>query len=267
MRTAHLFGRHHQHIGAVDLVAEGPCAIAISRGGAPKQYNFTEPNEDACAFAWGDGGVLLAVADGHHGAGGSERAIEHLLAKAPTWLDAQPLERGGLVNDLREALDQIAERIFDDAVAADLPPAATTLSVVVLRPGDDLLGHASVGDSHVFVSRDGATGDISWAAHSSDTPEYLGRERDLSNDQKLLVEATDLGNARAIALVTDGFSERGIGHTDPRAALESLLIDTLGAEPDLRAPDTSRAIAESALAAQRQQRSGDNVACAVWTAL
>ncbi len=270
MRTAILLGRHHQQIGAVDLVAEGPCAIAISRGGAPKRYSYTEPNEDACCFAWGVHGVMLAVADGHHGAGGSERAIQQLVDRVCPWLDETAAGHAALgstlVEKLREAVDEIGIAIFDEAAAVGLPPAATTLSVVVVRPGEDLLAHASIGDSHVFVTNDAHPRDLGWSAQRKGSPEYLGRERQLADEDKVNVEVTSLAGTRAVALVTDGFSERGIGHADPTSELHTLQIDTLNGSPDLRAPDTCRAIAESALGVQRRNRAGDNVACAVWTA-
>ena len=47
MRTATLIGRDHHVIGALAAVAEGPAAITLSRGGARKTYEHTEPNEDA----------------------------------------------------------------------------------------------------------------------------------------------------------------------------------------------------------------------------
>ena len=60
MQSAFLPGREHGRIGAVEMVAEGPCAIAISRGGAAKNYSHTAPNEDACIFATGSGGITSA---------------------------------------------------------------------------------------------------------------------------------------------------------------------------------------------------------------
>ena len=56
MRSAILCGREHARLGAIDLIAEGPVAIAISLGGASKVYPHTDPNEDAALFAVADGG-------------------------------------------------------------------------------------------------------------------------------------------------------------------------------------------------------------------
>ena len=86
MRTASLLGESHLVHGAVAAVAEGPAAITLSRGGAPKRYGHTDPNEDAVCFAFGEHGILAAVADGHHGARGAARAIAWLLReRAPAW--------------------------------------------------------------------------------------------------------------------------------------------------------------------------------------
>src|SRR5262249_52635469 len=54
MRTGLLRGREHLLLGAVAALAERRVAIALSRGGASKNYSHRDPNEDACAFAWTD---------------------------------------------------------------------------------------------------------------------------------------------------------------------------------------------------------------------
>lgn len=266
MRTACLLGRHYTQVGALDLVAEGPCALAISRGGANKQYSYTEPNEDACGFVWSAHGALVAVADGHHGAGGAERAIQHLIQVAPGWLEALCPEVGALEAALRNALYDIGREIFDEAANKGLPPAGTTLSLALIRPGDDLLAHASVGDSHAFVTRDGAARDLGWSARNAASPDYLGHEREPHDPAKFVVEVEPLADACAVALITDGFSEKGIGHVEPGSELQNIQRDTLSREEaDLRAPDTARAIVDSAIAVQKRNRAGDNVACAVWS--
>ena len=91
MRQALLRGRDHLELGAIGVVSEGAVAIAISKGGALKNYQHTDPNEDAAAFAVGAGGILVAVADGHNGSEGAEIALEHLLGDcASAWTAARP---------------------------------------------------------------------------------------------------------------------------------------------------------------------------------
>ena len=86
MRSALLRGRDHTRLGITAAVAEGRAAIALSRGGAPKSYRYRDPNEDAALFVEGEGGILLAVADGHGGCDAAETAVEKLLARfAPAW--------------------------------------------------------------------------------------------------------------------------------------------------------------------------------------
>ncbi len=79
VKSALLRGRDHTRLGAIEVVAEGVLAIALSVGGFRKSYRHTDPNEDAAAFACGEGGLVVAVADGHGGAVASEAALERLL--------------------------------------------------------------------------------------------------------------------------------------------------------------------------------------------
>src|SRR5262249_48265120 len=92
MRSGVLRGREHLLLGAVAALAERRVAIALSRGGASKNYSHRDPNEDACAFAWTDHAWLIAVADGHWGAGGAELALDRLLERhAPRWTSSNPI--------------------------------------------------------------------------------------------------------------------------------------------------------------------------------
>ncbi|MCH8889930.1 MAG: hypothetical protein IH827_02440, partial [Myxococcales bacterium] len=77
-----LRGSESQIIGGVSVVSEGSAAISLSQGGFKKRYSHTDPNEDAAAFALGEAGVLLAVADGHNGCNAAESAIDELMLRA-----------------------------------------------------------------------------------------------------------------------------------------------------------------------------------------
>ena len=72
-----------------------------------------------------------------------------------------------------------------------------------------------------------------------------------------------LEGVRAIVLATDGLSEQGIGVADPGAAVAEALHQAEATAPELRAACAARRVAERALASHREQRSGDNLACAV----
>ena len=61
VRSAQLHGRDVEAIGAIESVAEGPAAIALSRGGSAKRYEHVDRNEDACSFTIGPGGVLIVA--------------------------------------------------------------------------------------------------------------------------------------------------------------------------------------------------------------
>jgi serine/threonine protein phosphatase PrpC len=260
-----LEGRDHTEIGAIEVIAEGPCAVALSRGGAPKTYSHTEPNEDACLFALGLGGALVAVADGHHGAMGSKIAVRHLLERcAERWTGPDEIDSKTLLLEGEQALDQIADEIRAEAKRCDLPPSPTTLSFVLARIGTDTLFHVSVGDSHIFVTRDEAMVDLGWGATMSEPATYLGRPTSNKHRERRSLGCQSLAGVRAVVLATDGFSEKGIGFADPDAELRLIQSRTLVESTPLRAIETCRAVAESSIGEQRRNRAGDNLGCAVW---
>ena len=79
--TAILRGSESHIIGGVSAVSEASAAIALSQGGFKKRYSHTDPNEDAAAFALGEAGVLLAVADGHNGCDAAEATLDELYRR------------------------------------------------------------------------------------------------------------------------------------------------------------------------------------------
>lgn len=266
MRSALLAGRDHTEIGAVELIAEGPCAISISRGGAAKTYSHTEPNEDACLFALGPGGALIAVADGHHGAAGAEIAMRQLLEQfAPSWTGEGPASRDTLVGEAAEALVEVNRAIVAEGERCKLPPSPTTLCFALVRPQEDLLLHVSVGDSHIFWTREAAPLDLGWAAQSGERAAFMGHFSAAEHAARHTIACESLAGTRSLVLVTDGFSEDGIGHDSPASELHTLQTRTLLAKDELRPVETCRAVAESALQIQRKNQAGDNLACATWT--
>jgi hypothetical protein len=266
MRTALLVGRDHSLLGAIDAIAEGCAAIALSRGGAAKTYAYKDPNEDAAAFAISGAGTLLAVADGHAGHEASQVVIAHLLeARAPRWLDAEnddlssrwPDEAHAMLLDANAA---ILETIGRDVVGT----SRTTLALAVVRPGDDLLAWACMGDSHLFRVRDGLVEALG-APDPGDRTFFLGHageDRD-SLRGKYRADVIALGGTRAVVLATDGLSEEGIGVDDPAGAVGERISRAEAALPDLRALEAARGLAACAVDSHRTRRSGDNVATAV----
>jgi len=269
IRTAFLRGRDHHRVGNLELIAEGPAAIALSRGGARKTYSHTDPNEDCTAFALGAGGQLVVAADGHHGDLGSEAAVQTILEDfAARWTaaSAPAKEESAWREQAFEALLCVNRAILEVAGRSQLPPAPTTFVLALLRPEEDLLLHLSVGDSHVFaVGRDGVVDlggrDPEWRF----TP-FLGYEQ---ANRELLETYARVGqrrmsDLRAVVLATDGLSEPGIGVADPASAvLDQAARVESEAPPDRRAVDLCRGVLETALRAHRRQRAGDNMACSV----
>lgn len=266
MKTAVLRGGDHPTLGAVAAVGEGPVAVALSRGGAAKRYAHTDPNEDAVAFAEGPAGILLAVADGHGGCRGSELAVEHLVARcAGAWTGAARPDDWDAA--ARTALFEAGAAIRAGLPRDGSPPPRwrTTLALALLRPAEDWLGWASVGDSHAFLVEDADATDLAisdlgrvpFLGHPKETPETLAT--------KCVIGSRALAGARAVALVTDGLSERGIGVAAPSAAVASAArrARAEGLPRDRAALETALGIVERALEAQRRQRAGDNVGVAI----
>lgn len=269
MRSAFLAGRNHHRVGGVELVAEGPTAVALSRGGARKTYSYTDPNEDCVAFASGAGGHLVVAADGHHGELGSEAAVRCILEDvAEAWTAARPPAEGperwrelGL-----DALMRANRAILEIAGQTQLPPAPTTFVLALARPKDDLLLHLSVGDSHLFAVDPQHAVELGGRDPEWKFTPFLGYEeaRVEMLEKYARVGSRSLGDLRAVVLATDGLSEPGIGVEDPGQSVLGVvsMIDP-GASADRCATDTCRGVVEAALRAHRRQRAGDNMGCSV----
>jgi serine/threonine protein phosphatase PrpC len=270
VRSGLLLGHRHLELGAIGAIAEGRTAIALCCGGAPKTYFHTDPNEDSVCFAAGEGGLLAAVADGHHGFAGSECAVEYLLeAHAEAWTAAEPPFDSKLdwTQAAYAALAGANQAILEQAAERRLPPSHTTLSLALVRPDRDWLVHASMGDSHIFQATEHTIHELGWNALGSERTYYLGYEPmdpyAPTEREKQVVSCEPLAGTSALVLATDGLSEHRIGVEDPRAAVREALAAVGESPPELRPLHACKRVTETALAAHRRNRSGDNVACAV----
>ncbi len=269
IRSAKLLGEHHHEIGALASVAEGPAAVALCRGGAAKTYAHTEPNEDAALFAFSASGILVAVADGHHGSSGSRAVIEWLEAEvAPRWLshDDAIADADRFAGAALDVLSDCNHAVLRHAAQRDLPPAPTTLSLALVRPAEDFLGHASAGDSHVFTVEADRGEDVAWASTGESRCYFLGYAAEAREALagKSLIGSTTLSGLDAVLLATDGLSTPGIGVADPpAAAAEAVRAAERDAPFDRRPLDACKHLAQAAMRAQREQRAGDNIGCAV----
>jgi serine/threonine protein phosphatase PrpC len=261
-------GRGFEQIGVVDVVSEGSLAIGISRGGAPKAYSHVEPNEDAVLCAEGEGGALIAVADGHFGARGAEVCMDLLLASyAPIWtaLASPAASADRWLEVALEALVAADRAIKSEASERRASVSPTTLSLCLIRPSDGRLDFASVGDSHLFVSRKGAVSDVGGRNARHPGPNFLGqfKSRD-SFAARSSIGSQPLQDVDAVVLATDGLSEVGIGVSDPISIVRQVLVESGKVDPGLQPMTACRSVIEQANQAHRQQRSGDNIAVAVW---
>jgi serine/threonine protein phosphatase PrpC len=266
MRSALLRGRDHARLGITAAVAEGRAAIAISRGGAPKSYRYRDPNEDIALFAQGEGGVLLAVADGHGGCQAAEIVADKLLARfAPEWTArAAPGLREAWASRAALALGELNTAILQSVALGGVASSRSTVALALLRPADDVLTFASLGDSHIFqvtagevreLGRRGERRSSFFLGFASETVESLA--------EKHVAGVQPLSGTRAMVLVTDGLSERGIGVAEPEKAVAECAESAASEKPDLQPLAVARGVVERALAEHRRHRSGDNVAAAV----
>ena len=264
MRSALLRGRDHTRLGMTAAVAEGRAAIALSRGGAPKSYRHRDPNEDVASFAEGEGGILLAVADGHGGCDAAEAAIERLLLEfAPAWTAASaPDLRERWTAQAPQLLAAVNEAILARVALGGPDTARTTLALALLRPGDDLLAFVSLGDSHVFQ----LTADEVIELGHAEGPRtfFLGFASETADslDGKYRAGAHALAGTRAVVLATDGLSETGIGVAVPEDAVAECAAEAARGTEALRPLGAARGVVERALAEHRRHRAGDNVAAA-----
>lgn len=265
MNSVLLAGREHGEIGVVAERALARVAIAISRGGAEKRYDYTDPNEDVAVAAEGARGVLVAVADGHWGHRAAEVALLHLRDEHfGAWLDGDDRSPESWYQDVLHALVAANDAIL--AVHTESETPRTTLALAFARPAEGLLITASAGDSHLFVA--GATQVIerlprqrkqSFLGNASRKPSQLARE--------IRIEVQPLGDARVLLAVTDGISEHGIGVADPREAVRSAVGNADAALAGARVSVAARALVDAALAAHVSNDAGDNIAAAVaWIA-
>ncbi|WP_399880998.1 MerR family transcriptional regulator [Streptomyces sp. BBFR51] len=122
-------------------------ALSIRYAAASDTGLVRESNQDT-AYA---GARLLAVADGYGGDGGpaSAAAVEALKR-----LETDGVPAGGLLNVLADAVEE-AERAVHDAVGAGSAPteAGTTLTAMLWTGSQ--LGLVHIGDSRVYLLREG----------------------------------------------------------------------------------------------------------------
>jgi hypothetical protein len=262
VKAALLRGRDHLATGAIGAAADGSVAIAISRGGAPKPYPHTEPNEDAVLGVRGTRGALVAVTDGHWGHRAAELVLERLAAlHAEAWTEGP--DRGA-ERWYQEMLATLVE--LNDAVLAahsEGQRSRTTLALALLRPSQDLVVTASAGDSHVFQVLGARAVDLGGARGARSF--FLGQERVAASalERDVRIALQPLGGSMALVAATDGLSEEAIGVADPEAAVCAAVAVGSAQAPDARAAAAAGALVEAALGAHREHAAGDNVSAAV----
>ncbi len=259
MTSLLLRGRDSVEIGAVSDSGSAGIAAALSRGGAPKRYQYVDPNEDAALAAGGARGALVAVADGHWGHRAAEQALECLDDESTEWLDGAPREPDAWYQTGLAALVAINEEVI--AARRGDERSRTTLSFALARPAENLLLHASLGDSHLFVVDRIVASEIPHPRR----PTFVGartlRASEVEQVGRLGVQPLDA--PLAIVAATDGLSETAIGVVDPAGAAYAAILAASDEPPEARALAAARRLVEAALAAHRENDAGDNIAVSV----
>jgi serine/threonine protein phosphatase PrpC len=246
------------------VISEGSAAISLSQGGFKKRYSHTDPNEDAAAFALGDAGVLLAVADGHNGCDAAESAIDELMLRADALLARnRNTDDGWWEKNALETIGAIQTALVSRVAQGVRGQSRTTLALALVLPGEDLLAFASVGDSHIFRVCPNESVDL--GTHAEGLRAFLGNPaEDLGTlAKKSVIGVESLANTSAVILATDGISEPGIGVDVPEFTVSECAAGADRFAPELRPLEMARNVAEAALAAHQRHRAGDNIAAAI----
>jgi serine/threonine protein phosphatase PrpC len=265
MSIATLRGSDHPEIGEIASVAEGPAAIAISRGGARKTYPYLDPNEDMAGFALSEWGAVVVVADGHSGCEAAGVAVDQVLeAHASRWLEPAPIALDvRFASEAAEVAADVNQAILKATTGSESQGSRTTLTLALVRPREGWLAALSVGDSHAFLAGADAAREL---VPQAGAPSIFLGDPALSREELAVavrVERIDATRGRALVLATDGLSERGIGVDDPTEAVRAAVRDAQSASADLRSLEAARGLLRRALDAHRRNRSGDNTAAAV----
>jgi serine/threonine protein phosphatase PrpC len=259
-----LRGEDHVRLGRISALAEGVAALALSRGGAVKPYAYVDPNEDCAGFVLGPSGSLVVVGDAHKGCAASHVAVDALLEHfAEAWTGAAALA-SAWPELAAAAVSQVhMEVLRSGASPVGNPDSRTTFSFCLVRPDDDLLAWASVGDSHVFLA---AAESVQEVAVGRDAPSWFVGSAQREPQQlaeRVRAGSTSPAGKRAVVLATDGLSEKNIGVEDPASTVADAVRRAADAAPELRPLEAARGVVERSLGAHRRQRAGDNVAIAV----
>jgi hypothetical protein len=259
MNAAILFGRSQLVLGHVGEAAGDGIGAALSRGGAPKPYAHTDPNEDAVLAARGERGLLVAIADGHWGARAAELAIETVRdAHAEDFVDGPERSADRWYHDVLHVLVDANAKILK--AQRDDQRSRTTFALALFRPAEKLLVATSIGDSHLFLATPDGVQEI---LQKTKRITVLGYEEWTASQMERAArfDVRPLAAVEAIAAVTDGISEKNIGVEDPLAVVTQALTNARSAEA--AALHAARAIVDAALAAHIANRAGDNVSAGV----
>lgn len=244
-RCCVLWGDQHIEPGKIEVCSLGSgVALAISKGGAQKEYPHTDPNEDVVAAAIGERGTLLMCADGHNGFEASREAVTSVLEQVGDDPSPEDFDDASLVSLFYEAGEAVQR--CTGAAGCRNRHSRATLTIAFLAP--PALQWASMGDSSLFIVSDDdcrllgkhESLYVGWPMAPDHVSESLRRGRE------------NLPPRSWIVVATDGLTEF-VGYEASVEALRELVQEVAPA------PGLAREIVKLAFDAG----AGDNVAVAV----
>jgi serine/threonine protein phosphatase PrpC len=240
-----LWGIDHTELGEIVTSSTGRAAVALSRGGYAKTYQYVDPNEDAVAVVAGPRSTLMVAADGHNGATASMHAVRFVLDRfggdPPAALDKR--EWADLFGDVNDAVLSVT------SIGSEQPSSRTVL-LVALVSGRSVT-FASMGDAALVVARAGGDRGRQLNKEAARYVGYAATRKAL--DTAVHRGAAELAPDEWVVLATDGLSEF-IGPMRPADIVPSVLAQAGG-----DAEEAAALLVEAACTAG----AGDNVGIAV----
>lgn len=251
-----LKGRDVVSIGKVVDAGSSQVGVALSRGGAEKNYAFLDANEDAVLALSHQGGLMLAVADAHSGSTAGEIALDWLMDHCTELFF--PMSLNDWAARTKRCFSAIDLAICGQNESSGFQ-SQTTLVVAMILPDKRQMYYAGLGDSHLMAFRDE---DPQWLlGQAGNQEQFLGNslQKERVVQAQLRTGVTKLAPQTAVTLATDGLSTPGIGFNAPLVAVGEVVSKARSQD----ARKLARQIATAVCQTQAHNASGDNIGIAV----
>lgn len=194
-----LRGVDHTELGEIVTSSIGRAAVALSRGGYAKTYQYVDPNEDAVAVVAGPRSTLLVAADGHNGATASMHAVsfvlDHFGNDPPPALDKR---------EWADVFQEVNDAVLEVTGIGSAQPSSRTVLLLALVSGRTVT-FGSMGDAALVVARAGGERGRQLNKEAARYVGYTASNRGLENSVSRGV--AELAPDEWVVLATDGLSE------------------------------------------------------------